>query len=475
MPASYRACLIDALGTTVRLLPPWERIDPRTVEGVPTARIEAAFRAEMAYYRAHAEQGRDAESLAQLRSHCATLLSRSLDRPIGVTTMMDAIAFEAYPDALPALRTLRERGLRVVCVSNWDYELPAVLERIGLASEFDGVVTSAGAGTRKPDPAIFEQALRIAGCDASEAFHVGDGSEDVEGARAAGIDVFRIDREGGGDVSSLAEIVSAPPPSSPPPSHPQPSVPPPTGGPPAEKSPPEGNFLTRYVGLPETGWRGMSAAIGVLIAAVVMITGTIMVAIFDPRFNTTAGKDAAQLMVALSLGGTAIGFALFAARGRVREAFEKLGLGGRVALSAIGLAGLAWFAYIIFAAVLTPLLQPDQQDVTRELGTNKDSIESIAVTAFLIVIAAPISEEMFFRGFMFASLRGSMSLWPAALISAAVWGSLHLSGGNIGVAVQLAVFGIILAWLYERSGTLWATILAHTLNNTIAFILLLHG
>ena len=40
------------------------------------------------------------------------------------------------------------------------------------------------------------------------------------------------------------------------------------------------------------------------------------------------------------------------------------------------------------------------------------------------------------------------------------------------MAIQLSVFGVILAWLYERSGTLWAPIIAHTINNTIAFVLL---
>jgi putative hydrolase of the HAD superfamily len=206
MPAPYRAALIDALGTMVRLLPPWERIDPAAVDGLPAERVESAFRAEMAYYGAHAEQGRDPASLAALRADCAALLSAGLGRPIDVATMMDAIAFEAYPDAAPALRSWRERGLRICCVSNWDYALGDVLERIGLAAELDGFVTSAAAGARKPDPAIFELGLRIAGCEAGEAFHVGDGDEDVAGARAAGIDAIRIDRDGGGDVSSLAEI-----------------------------------------------------------------------------------------------------------------------------------------------------------------------------------------------------------------------------------------------------------------------------
>lgn len=249
------------------------------------------------------------------------------------------------------------------------------------------------------------------------------------------------------------------------------STPPPTGEQP-DRAAEGGRFLTRYAGVPEVGWSGGMVAVGVLIAAGVMLVGTIFVAAFDPELETPAARDAAQIVVALSLIGTALGFALFDARGRLTEAFGKLGLGGKVAIGAIGLAVLAWFVYIVFAGFLAPLLQPDQEDVTRDLGTNKDELGSVAVAALLIVIAAPVSEEIFFRGFMFAGLRRSLSLWPAALISAVVWGSLHLGAGNIGVAVQLAVFGVILAWLYERSGTLWAPILAHTINNTIAFVLL---
>lgn len=207
MPAPYRACLLDALGTVVRLLPPWQQLDEAAVDGIPPERVRAAFEAEMAFYVANADRGRDATALAELREESAAVLSAGLGREIGVATMMDAIRFEPYPDAAPALTTLRERGLRTVCVSNWDYELPAVLERIGLATAFDGVVTSAAAGARKPDPAIFAPALAIAGCTAAEALHVGDSDEDVAGARAAGIDVVRIDRDGDADVSSLAEIV----------------------------------------------------------------------------------------------------------------------------------------------------------------------------------------------------------------------------------------------------------------------------
>ncbi|MEZ5155874.1 MAG: HAD-IA family hydrolase [Solirubrobacterales bacterium] len=209
MPAPYRACLIDALGTMVRLLPPWDRLPAAVAGDLPRERVRSAFAAEMRFYAANSERGRDARSLAGLRREAARILSDGLGREAGVAAMMEAIAFEPYPDAAPALEELRRRGVRAVCVSNWDFELPRVLERIGLAPLLDGVVTSAATGFRKPDPRIFAAGLAIAGCEAPEAIHVGDGDEDVEGARAAGVDVLRIDRGGGADVSSLAEMVES--------------------------------------------------------------------------------------------------------------------------------------------------------------------------------------------------------------------------------------------------------------------------
>jgi putative hydrolase of the HAD superfamily len=121
--------------------------------------------------------------------------------------MMASIRFHSFPDAAPALRTLRDRGLKLVCVSNWDCSLAEVLAACGLGSALDGVVTSAAAGASKPDPAIFVKALRLAGCEPAEALHVGDTpTEDIDGAHAAGIPALLIDRSGGGDITSLSEL-----------------------------------------------------------------------------------------------------------------------------------------------------------------------------------------------------------------------------------------------------------------------------
>ncbi len=201
-----RCVSLDALGTLVELEPPWPLLAAEL--GIAAdERVERAMRAEMRYYREHSHEGRDAGSLAALRRRCARIVSEGLGRRVTPDQLMAAIRFRAYPDAKPALRELRGIGLRLVCVSNWDVSLPSVLDRCGLAGELDAVITSAATGARKPDARIFAAALAAVGCDPAEALHVGDSvTEDVAGARSAGIRALLIDRAGGGDIGSLRAI-----------------------------------------------------------------------------------------------------------------------------------------------------------------------------------------------------------------------------------------------------------------------------
>ena len=203
-----KAVFLDALGTLVELEPPWLFLRERVPAEIGDKPLEGAVRAEMAYYKEHAHEGRDPASLADLRARCAALLSRELGVEIGVDELVDAVRMRAYPDAEPALRTLRDRGLKLIVVSNWDCSLGSVLERCGLAPLLDGAISSAEAGSRKPEPGIFERALQLAGCEAGDALHVGDtAEEDRAGAEAAGIRAVLIDRtEGGAQIASLSEI-----------------------------------------------------------------------------------------------------------------------------------------------------------------------------------------------------------------------------------------------------------------------------
>lgn len=223
------AILLDALGTLVALDPPAPllKTELATRLGLEVSEPEAAhaIAAEIAYYRAHLDEGSDEAALHALRRRCAEVLRAALPAP-GRALPLDAVLeallaslrFSPFSDAEPALRDARARGRRLVVVSNWDVSLVGVLRGLRLEPLLDGIVTSAGAGARKPAPAIFERALALAGVAAGDAIHVGDSlDEDVAGARAAGIEPVLIRRGGGPSVpgvrtiSSLAELAGPDP------------------------------------------------------------------------------------------------------------------------------------------------------------------------------------------------------------------------------------------------------------------------
>jgi putative hydrolase of the HAD superfamily len=212
-----RAVLLDALGTLVRFEPPAPLLRAALRERlgieVASAAAEAAIRDEIAYYRAHLHMGRDAASLAELRRRSAEAMRPALgidaDGEALTGALLAALRFRAYPDAAPALRALRSQGLAIVVVSNWDHSLHERLAETGLAPLVDAAVASAELGHAKPERAIFEHALGLAGAGAGEALHVGDSpEEDVAGALAAGLRAVLVAR-GARPAESSAPVIGS--------------------------------------------------------------------------------------------------------------------------------------------------------------------------------------------------------------------------------------------------------------------------
>jgi uncharacterized protein len=86
-----------------------------------------------------------------------------------------------------------------------------------------------------------------------------------------------------------------------------------------------------------------------------------------------------------------------------------------------------------------------------------------------VIVAAPLGEELFFRGFLFGSLRTRLPFLPAAAISGLVFGLFHVQ--PLLVAVMVFV-GIALAFLYERRRSMAACIAAHAIFNLIGYTLI---
>jgi membrane protease YdiL (CAAX protease family) len=96
-------------------------------------------------------------------------------------------------------------------------------------------------------------------------------------------------------------------------------------------------------------------------------------------------------------------------------------------------------------------------------------LSAVAVGVAVIVIA-PVTEELFFRGFFYRALRSRLRVGWAALIDGVVFSTLHFQGIHSAAAILpvIAVFGFGQCLLYERTGSIFAVIAVHAGFNTVA-------
>jgi HAD superfamily hydrolase (TIGR01662 family) len=168
---------------------------------------------------AHPEESRTEAAFAEVRRSIAGDRLRAagldcdqqtLDR---ITTRIADLEGEAenymlYDDTIPGLEGLARQGIQSLIVSNHVWRLPEIIRELGVSARFEGVITSARVGVRKPHPAIFEAALRLAGTTVEQTIYVGDSyKHDVEGARGVGMASILIDRPNpDGSVRNTAEV-----------------------------------------------------------------------------------------------------------------------------------------------------------------------------------------------------------------------------------------------------------------------------
>jgi membrane protease YdiL (CAAX protease family) len=125
--------------------------------------------------------------------------------------------------------------------------------------------------------------------------------------------------------------------------------------------------------------------------------------------------------------------------------------------------------FILFSAIWDASLGVSgKEKVLEQLGTHESAV-LLLLSALLTTVAAPIGEEFLFRGFIFKTLMGWRGPWPAAVITGLLFGAVHLGSAPVVDLVPLAAFGFGLCLLYWRTNSLYPCIVAHSLNNSLAF------
>jgi len=138
--------------------------------------------------------------------------------------------------------------------------------------------------------------------------------------------------------------------------------------------------------------------------------------------------------------------------------------------SAFGWIFVALVTYLVLTSIYTVLVDPPSEQLPNGLEDADQNVLLAVATGMLLIVVAPFAEEVFFRGFLYQAFRNSFGVLPGALLSALIFGAIHLEFFKL---VQLAILGVILALLFEKTKSLWPPIILHALNNTLAYIYLL--
>lgn len=215
--------------------------------------------------------------------------------------------------------------------------------------------------------------------------------------------------------------------------------------------------LTQLPRAPTVNMLGLAAIVNVLIHV-----------ISDSGESDLLGLPPALIESAI-LSGLPFGVAWLYVTRKHRLSLRDLGFVPPAAPTAFLIAIGAWLGALITVAIwslliadIEPLSPPDNATSALELAGG-----SIALAWLLVGLWGPVAEEIFFRGFLLGGLRSRVGPWPAILISSGIFAVFHIAPG---LYVPTFVLGVAFGWVYLRTRSIWPSILAHGLHNTLAIV-----
>jgi membrane protease YdiL (CAAX protease family) len=217
-------------------------------------------------------------------------------------------------------------------------------------------------------------------------------------------------------------------------------------------------------------WTGFAALLGALVLAAVggliVDIPAIVLGVRITSSHTPPGLELADTVVQdVAFVLTVVLFAQLGGR-TVRS--WQFGLRPTPARRAAGLVVLTILAFLLFSVIWAVAVNTPKEKLLEQLGANETTL-LLALSALLTTVIAPISEEILFRGYIFAALSKWKGWLPAAAITGVLFGGVHAGSAPVADLIPLAVLGFALCMLYRRTGSLYPCIATHSLNNSLAF------
>ena len=226
---------------------------------------------------------------------------------------------------------------------------------------------------------------------------------------------------------------------------------------------PTTNWPAWSAGLALVGGLVLAAVAGLVVDIPALVLGVTVSSTHTPpglSIADTVVQDLAFVLAAVycaKLGGRVVRSWQFGLR--------PPGVGWR---SAVGRIVLLLIAFIALSAVWSLLFHPSEEKLLEQLGSNEGAA-LLLFSAALTCIVAPMAEEFLFRGYIFTALRNWRGTLPAAVITGLLFGGVHVGSAPALDLAPLAGLGFGLCLLYRYSGSLYPCMVAHSLNNSIAF------
>ncbi len=226
------------------------------------------------------------------------------------------------------------------------------------------------------------------------------------------------------------------------------------------------------------GVRDIATTLATIIVAMSAIFITLALVLRWMDISDERGSDArvtailmlGQLLLNLSAVGIAAGFSL----AKYRAPAAAWGMVRPIRLNAwpvISTLLSCYLALIVYGAATRALgieaLQP-KENIEERLF---DHPALIPLSVAFAVIVAPVTEEMFFRGFLFHGLWARLGYWGGTLLSGLAFGVIHVtSADKVGLIIPFTAIGVLFARLVAKTGSLWNAIATHLLFNGIALV-----
>lgn len=211
------------------------------------------------------------------------------------------------------------------------------------------------------------------------------------------------------------------------------------------------------------------AAIGLVIGGYLLASNVVMQ--LDPWIRRWGSSNAVTFYENLVVGGLLLMIVLLTLWLTNRNLWRFIGpISWRVVALYAPFYAVCYLCLTSIAQRLLVVLVPAfNVNQTQNIGYGQLSWRGLLAAALALIVIAPFTEELLFRGFIYRGLRPAVGRIVGATLTSALFGLVH---GQWNVAVDTFLLSMVMIYAYEKHRSLWLTMAIHALKNSLAFILL---